>query len=237
MTRPRTPPADRAARDAEIARLVNVAGVSTRDVGERFGLSAMTVSRIARAARAAPPAPETAHAVAPVELPPAPDPEPPPSLTEAADVPVPEGHAALVARLRAAQHGRDPVPALNLPPLPDDASSAEQMARAIKELQHEAAQARAVGNAKLAGQLLKTVASLMPGLARAEREARSVDGGEIRMTREEWALAEAGVRAKLDALASRPLLCAACSRELSILWGDCAEKIDAIDAADAGAKK
>jgi hypothetical protein len=229
-------PADRAARDREIARLVNEAGVSTRDVGERFGLSAMSISRIASKARSGT-IPPPAHAVAPVEIPPAADPEPPAALVSAPDAPIPEGHAALLARLKAAQHGRDPAPALDLPPLPDDASSAEQMARAIKELQHEAAVAREQGNPKLAGQLLKTIASLMPGLARAEREAREANGGEIRMTRDEWRLAEAGVREKLDALASRPLLCAACSRELSILWGDCADKIAEIDAADAFAEE
>lgn len=231
MARERTTPADRAARDAEIARLVNVARVSTRDVGERFGLSAMSVSRIARAALAAAPAPEPAHAVAPVVPPPSPDPEPPAALLEQPDAPVPEGHAALVARLRAAQHGKDPVPPLAEPPLPDDAPLHEVTRRMVRQLQRDAAAAAAEGNPRLAAQLSKSAASLMPALAKAEAAAKSDD--EIRFTAEEWRAAEESLRTRVAAHLQRPLLCAACNRRLSIEFGHCADKIAELDAADA----
>jgi hypothetical protein len=51
------------------------------------------------------------------------------------------------------------------------------------------------------------------------RISRNETDGDIRIPKDEIAALAAGARKKVMAAASRPLLCAHCSRELSIRWG------------------
>ena len=172
------------------------AGESLRDVGRRLGVSQTTVSRWAKAAASAAPAP--------ADTTPAP----------------PAGGGALLERLRgraaAADDGADP------PPDPfadiDPADSLGMLRRMRAESLRIAAQASAEGNHSAAQRAMRDAAGLAPVIAREERR-HADDADTLHFSRDQIAAAQERMRARVAALASRPLLCADCGRELSIRLG------------------
>lgn len=74
------------------------------------------------------------------------------------------------------------------------------------------------GNENSAKQWSRQMATFAPVLSRLE-QARAAAGDEITITPDEYKAADAKVRAILRNMAARPLLCAHCSRELSVRWG------------------
>jgi hypothetical protein len=208
------------------ARRLRASGASLALIAERLGASPSSILRALRRSDVAhsevqhePPLPSTAREGSPPALEP----------------PAPVGSAELVERLRAQRVAAEPPPEPVDEPDPetDPAGYLRARMRAGAAL---ARNAEAAGNLSVAQRASRDVAALASVLSRLEREARD-QSDAIVMTRDEWALAEASVKAKLEALAARPLLCAACNRELSIAWGDCQSKIDEIDAADAAAER
>lgn len=81
-----------------------------------------------------------------------------------------------------------------------------------------AREARLEGKHREAAALSGHAARLAPTIARLEAAANT-DPGAIRISPEERAAAEARVHEMIAAAAARPLLCAHCSRALSLQWG------------------
>lgn len=218
------------AQVAEAHRL-RASGASLALIGERLGVESSTVLRALRRAQPdvaqRPLEPATADASTP------PEGSPPANAPDSAPLPV--GSAELVARLRAQRLAAEPAPEPVDEPDPetDPAGYLRARMRAGAAL---ARTAEAAGNLSVAQRASRDVAALASVLARLERSQRETNDAIV-MTADEWARAERGVRDKLGALAARPLLCAACSRELSILWGDCRDKLAAADAADEAAAR
>lgn len=183
-------------------------GASFAAIGAALGVDASTVGRSLRRSQA-------------------------PGATPA-DAPVPEGHAELIERLRAQRVAGEPPEPVEPEPDPDSDPAAylRHRMRAGARLARSAEQA---GNLSVAQRASRDVAALASVLARLERDQRD-QGDAITITRQEWDAAERMVRDRVDALIARgPIRCSACSRELSIEWGRCRDKIEELDAADEAA--
>lgn len=104
----------------------------------------------------------------------------------------------------------------------------------VRELLAEAraqfAAASACGDSAGAQRYARTASGLMPVLARLEREDRDVDGA-VRISPAEAAKTRDAMLSRIKAICNRPLLCAKCSRELSVFWGTGLSEAD-LDAAD-----
>lgn len=118
--------------------------------------------------------------------------------------------------------GRAEVPPPAETPAPDPSEAPPAAIEIVRELisksRAEFRSATELGNANAARHFARTAAGLMPVLARLERE-QNQDEHVLRIPRTEIAEAMGSVREKLAAIASRPLLCAHCSRQLSVEWG------------------
>jgi transposase-like protein len=80
-----------------------------------------------------------------------------------------------------------------------------------------ARQARAEGNLTAAQRAMRDAQALQAILARVEA-SRASDDGALHLSPRELAEADAVVRDRIAAVVSRPLLCAHCSRALSVQW-------------------
>lgn len=133
-----------------------------------------------------------------------------------------------------------PVPAhMAVASVPDMADAPAENAPAIEHARYlvDAAraalvEAQAVGDANLAQRHTRNLAGLLSVLARLERTERAEEDA-IRISRAEVATIERSLRERIAATLSRPLLCAHCSRALSVSWGT--EGLAEPDAADPGA--
>ena len=137
--------------------------------------------------------------------------------------------AALAARAAARTEGA-PAPAEGAPPsvfasLPADASALERNRAMQAEQLRLADEAFAVGNYSAAQRAMRDASNLSLVIARIEREQRS-DDDMLHISRADIATARDAYRERVRALLARPLLCAHCSRELSIAWvsGDSEDK-------------
>jgi hypothetical protein len=107
--------------------------------------------------------------------------------------------------------------------IPLDASSSDAPALVVvRELLAEAraqfAAASACGDSASAQRYARTAAGLTPVLARLEREDREVDGA-VRISPGDAAKTRDAMFERIKSICNRPLLCAKCSRELSVFWG------------------
>lgn len=126
----------------------------------------------------------------------------------------------------------DPAPEAPAPEAPAPESPAPTATHALTEIRalvdgakRDVAEARAIGDVRTQQHATRTVATLMPVLARVEREAAS-RGDDIVFSRADIEQAEASLRARLEALAQRPLTCARCARELAIDAGEARRKLE-----------
>lgn len=110
-------------------------------------------------------------------------------------------------------------PAENAPPDEDeefDPDDSLAFNRAIrKRMLREARSASAVGNHTAAQRFLRDAAGVANTIARLERDQRA-NADTLHVTRAEIDKAIEKVEERVKAIASRPLLCAQCSRALSI---------------------
>lgn len=82
-------------------------------------------------------------------------------------------------------------------------------------------QAMLTGDGRTEQQSSAVLSKMVPGMIKIE-EALRADADGVHVTAAELAEAQDFVRARLAAIAERPLLCANCSRALSIEWGTAA---------------
>lgn len=89
----------------------------------------------------------------------------------------------------------------------------------LRQLLDDAKASRAVGNMTAVARSMRDAGNLTNTIARIE--GRQADDADVlRIPRSEIAEAMAGVTARLQAIADRPLLCAECSRKLSVSFGE-----------------
>jgi hypothetical protein len=99
---------------------------------------------------------------------------------------------------------------------PDDLLDfARQM---MRDSQRLASDARGVGNFAAAQKASRDSAAYLVIIARLQK-AKGEDGDVVRVPRAAIADMMGTIRARVEAILDRPLLCAHCSRELSIEWG------------------
>lgn len=111
-------------------------------------------------------------------------------------------------------------PPETIPPPPLDVSSVgilETMQRMLENNLRVAENAKDDGNHTVAQRALRDAANLSNQIMRHEKEQRDA-GDDLRISRSEIDDARDRVRELIKTLASRPLLCAGCARELSIEW-------------------
>lgn len=77
---------------------------------------------------------------------------------------------------------------------------------------------RASGDTRQMGSLAATVSKLSVTMRQLDAQARAAADGIV-VSAAECARIEASLEARIKAHCNRPLLCAACSRELSVFWG------------------
>jgi hypothetical protein len=85
------------------------------------------------------------------------------------------------------------------------------------QMQRDAATARAVGNVTAAQRSMTAAAGLAPVIARLLHASKD-DASTLRISRVEIAQRRADGIDRVRKILERPLLCAKCSRELSICW-------------------
>lgn len=100
-------------------------------------------------------------------------------------------------------------------PPPADMPTIDRVRSTITKLHAVADAAAAVGNHKAAQQSHRDAGAQMLLLARLEK-LETKDSDVIRVSRADVSDAMSSVRARVQAMAARPLLCAHCSKELSI---------------------
>jgi len=176
-----------------MARELVAAGCSYRDAAETLGVTAPTIQRWVKGPAPKPPAPPS---VAPARAS-----EPPP---EAPTIPV---HMAPVV---------PPVP-VNVKPL--DLTDGRAIVRQLIAEQHAAIQAdRAAGNMRGASGNAATLERLVKSLKQMEQGAAE-DSSAIKIARSDITAIKDNLRERVAAICNRPLLCAGCSRALSVFWG------------------
>lgn len=77
---------------------------------------------------------------------------------------------------------------------------------------------RASGDTRQMGSLAATVSKLSVTMRQLDAQAQAAADG-ITVTAAECARIEASLAERIKAICNRPLLCAECSRELSVFWG------------------
>jgi hypothetical protein len=122
----------------------------------------------------------------------------------------------------------DPPPAVTLPahmapppPMPvlEDISDPIELVRQLIREQRAAIQAdRLSGNTRGAASNAATLERLVKSLKQMESTAKD-DGDGIRVSNAELARVRASLAERVTAICNRPLMCARCSRELSVFWG------------------
>lgn len=155
-------------------------------------------------------------------LPPPPEDRPKPKRPKPILGPPPVvGVAAALAARRA-----EPVPEPE-PDLGTGESTAATLDVLRKHLQAtlREVQVNRVHNPKLAQQLGRDAAQLANTVARLEK-GTAEDADVVRMSREDIETAAQAIRERLQKYADRPLLCAHCSRELSVAWGEAPELLE-----------
>lgn len=128
--------------------------------------------------------------------------------------------AALEARAAArAEEPTTPTAESVFASLPPDASSLERNV-ALQKVQFKIAdEAFAIGNYSAAQKSMRDATQTALAIARIEKELRS-DGDQLHISKAEIDAAKKSYRERVRTLLDRPLLCAHCSRELSIAWTD-----------------
>ena len=176
---------------AQAIELVRI-GCSYRDAGQTLGVTAPTVMRWVKEAESVPPPRE------PSAPPPAPpSAAPPPAVTLPA-------HMA-------------PPPAVPFEPV--NTTDPIELVRQLIREQHAAIQAdRQSGNTRGAASNAATLERLVKSLKQMENAARG-EGDGIRVSNAELARVRDSLAERVTAICNRPLLCAQCSRELSVFWG------------------
>ena len=113
------------------------------------------------------------------------------------------------------------VPALDLPaasPIPLDAPAIDTVRTLMAYAREQVVVASAQNNAELAQRHTRNASALASVLARLEKvEAAGSD--DLRTPRSTIAAIRADLTGRIAALQERPLLCAHCSRALSVMWG------------------
>jgi len=184
----------------EEARRRVLAGEPCAAVAESIGCSPERVRQLARAPAPAAPAPPAGDLVADLRR-------------LADDLSFDPDRAGLVQRaidaLTAAEDdGPDP-----FGDLPSDLSPAELGAELLGRLRAAHRRSEAAGDTRGAGYAARTIASLLPAVARLARAAQD-DGDVIRISRAELAEAAAAYRQRVSAIVARPLTCARCGAVL-----------------------
>jgi transposase-like protein len=120
---------------------------------------------------------------------------------------------------------KDPEPsAPSVPRAPrddDGKTTLEQAKSAWRRAQDLADSAEKSGNYQAAQRAMRDAMSYMLIIARLEKEAATT-GDDVRIPRAEVEAIRARLLAEIRAACERPLLCAECSRKLSIDWGGAA---------------
>ncbi len=111
-----------------------------------------------------------------------------------------------------------PPPPPRKPTEKDDRTTLEQARSAWKRAQDLADSAEASGNFQAAQRAMRDAMSYMLIIARLEKEAAAT-GDDVRIPRAEVDGLRKRVLGQIAAACERPLLCAECSRRLSIDWG------------------
>ncbi len=128
-------------------------------------------------------------------------------LTEANAAPAPKHMQALAPE-------REPIPPRTLP---DD--TLEMMRTMLADTIGQADAAKADGNHTVAQRSMASAAALVNTITRLEKNVAD-NADELRISRAEIDDAREMVRARLEALAERPILCTDCGKKLSISYGD-----------------
>lgn len=100
----------------------------------------------------------------------------------------------------------------------DDEDTLATLKRLLRAATTGAREAKAAGNHTASQRFGRDAAGLAASIARLEH-AQQKESDHLRLSRADIAETEAKMREKVKSLLERPLLCAHCSRELSIEWG------------------
>lgn len=100
----------------------------------------------------------------------------------------------------------------------DERTTLEQVKDLMQQSLRQSAEHSKIGRAADAQRFGRIAAVLVPVIARLERDAKTSEH-TLHIPRHEITERRAKVRQRLRALVSRPLLCSACGRKLSVKWG------------------
>ena len=189
-------------------------GFTQREIAEQLGCSHVTVGNVLRHAE---PAPHRVHFQPQKADPPAPQPladrlvAVATLLTDCAQLEEPATVWEAINVLRATADA-DATPE---PDAPLEGEPLEIVTALLHESRRDAARHAKVGNASAASRSQRTAAMLAPVVARLAKEQRS-DGGGLFVSRAYVDCARGELTELFGRLTSRPLMCATCSRELSV---------------------
>jgi hypothetical protein len=116
-----------------------------------------------------------------------------------------------------AERAEDIAPAPAEPP-PEDEDTLDMVRRMQRDMRASAEAAKADGNHTAAQRFMRDAAGLVPVIARLEKVAAD-DSDVLRISRAEIEDVMSATRERVKTLLARPLLCAHCSRKLSIQYG------------------
>jgi hypothetical protein len=119
------------------------------------------------------------------------------------------------AELPAALAGAAGLPEVALTDVSDNLATLKRM---LADTLRNAEQFKIIGNATAASRAMRD-AGTFTGLIHREEHLKRDDRDTLRISRQEIAEAIARVTERLATIAARPLLCAHCSRALSVQWG------------------
>jgi hypothetical protein len=137
-----------------------------------------------------------------------------PALSASPSAPPPAQAPSLAERLRARAEAAPPPPAD--PDAPFDLEASRQ--RLLRQAQAEAREHELASNPKGAQAAMRRAADMVKVLA-VVNKAKPADPDVLQFSRAEIDRAYAEMTSTLENLMSRPVLCSACSRELSIKFG------------------
>lgn len=135
--------------------------------------------------------------------------------------PAPVAHADLLAQVRASAEAATASAVEPNESDDDNDDPIEFMKRAMRDFKKVAKDMKRAGDSSQAVSAMRAVADMSNNVMRIEerrREREGVDG--IVLTQAQVDEARDEIRARIAGLAERPLLCAACNRELSIEFGE-----------------
>ncbi len=104
------------------------------------------------------------------------------------------------------------------PETPGGRVDIDEFRKMMRDGMRASEEAKANGNMREAIALANMAAKMAPVIQRAEA-AIGADPDALRFTRSELARAEASILDRAKKICDRPLLCAGCSRALSVEWG------------------